>query len=98
MVCKPATIGLVQIGEVVWERRPAKQFHLVAGALRPKPIPHNHLPASLAYLPHSAALLQAYAQTYAADPGLLKFLLPLYKRLPLRQAVAHLSSADIVGF
>jgi len=92
------TIGLVQIGELIWERRPSLQFHLVDGALRPKPVHADAMAASLAYLPHSAALLQAYAQKYASDPGLLQFLLPLYKRLPLAHAVEHLSTANVVGF
>src|SRR5215469_6040247 len=61
MECSRTTIGLVQIGEVVWERRPSRQFHLVDGALRSKPVPSNSMAASLAYLPHSAGVLQAYA-------------------------------------
>jgi radical SAM superfamily enzyme YgiQ (UPF0313 family) len=91
-------IGLVQIGEVVWERRPSMQFRLLAGALRPKPLPANSLAASLAYLPHSTGVLQAYAKRHAPDASSLRFLIPLYKRLPLGQAVEHLSTADVVGF
>jgi tRNA A37 methylthiotransferase MiaB len=92
-----ATIGLVQIGEVVWERRPSMQFHIVDGALRPKPLCSNSMAASLAYLPHSAGVLQVYAQQHAHDAKLLRFLLPLYKRLPIGKAVDHLGTADIVG-
>jgi radical SAM superfamily enzyme YgiQ (UPF0313 family) len=91
------TIGIVQIGEVVWERRPSKQFHLVDGALRSKPMPSNSMAASLAYLPHSAGVLQAYAKKYASNPRSFKFLTPLYKRLPLAEAVEHFNEADVVG-
>lgn len=50
------------------------------------------------YLPYSVGLLQAYIEKAAAKPGQYDFLLPLYRRLPVRQAVAHLNRADIVGF
>jgi radical SAM superfamily enzyme YgiQ (UPF0313 family) len=92
------TVGLVQIGEVIWERRPTTLFHLVDGSLRAKPSSAASQPASLAYLPHTAGLLQAYATRYASDPGSLTFLLPLYKRLPLDEAVEHLLEADVAGF
>jgi radical SAM superfamily enzyme YgiQ (UPF0313 family) len=74
------------------------QFHLVDGALRPKPIPINSMAASLAYLPHSVAVLQSYVQRHSCNAGSWNFLLPLYKRISLEQAVAHLSEADVVGF
>ena len=96
---RPKTrIGLVQIGELNWERRPSKQFHLVDGALRPKASPTNNRAASLAYLPHSVALLQSYAKAHARDPESFEFVLPLYKRIPVSDAVEHLSQCDIVGF
>jgi radical SAM superfamily enzyme YgiQ (UPF0313 family) len=50
------------------------------------------------YLPYSVACLQGYAETHAKDPARFKFLLPIYKRTPIREAVAQLSDADIVGF
>jgi tRNA A37 methylthiotransferase MiaB len=43
------------------------------------------------------ALLEAYAKQNAR-PGSLRFLTPLYKRLPIDRAVEQLRSADIVGF
>jgi len=92
------TVGLAQIGEVVWERRPSQQFQIVAGALRPKPVPSSSLGASLAYLPHSVALLEAYARRRARQPSALQFLLPLYKPMPIAAAVDHLRGADVVGF
>ena len=50
------------------------------------------------YFPYSAGLLQAYTSKYSVDPGRYKFLLPLYKRLPIDVCVDHLKEADIVGF
>ena len=72
-------VGLVQIGEVVWERRPSRHFHLVEGALRPKPTAAVLNAASLAYLPQSVALLQAYAEQYASGRLEFSFLPILYK-------------------
>lgn len=49
------------------------------------------------YFPYSVGLLQAYAEKH--DPtGGFHFLLPLYKRLPVNDALAHLETADVVGF
>src|SRR5262245_12096895 len=50
------------------------------------------------YLPYSVALLQTYVERRAADPHRYRFLLPLYKRIRIGDAVAQLESADIVGF
>jgi radical SAM superfamily enzyme YgiQ (UPF0313 family) len=49
------------------------------------------------YLPYSAALLQAWVERHAADPGRYRFLLPLYRRRRVDEAVAHLADADVVG-
>src|SRR5262249_19932768 len=49
------------------------------------------------YLPYSVGLLQAYVEGHA-DPGRYRFLLPLYRRIPVREAVDHLRAADVVGF
>lgn len=49
------------------------------------------------YFPYSVGLLQAYVEKHA-PPDAFGFLLPLYKRLPVSQAVAHLESADVVAF
>lgn len=50
------------------------------------------------YLPYSTGLLQAYCQQNYSDPGELHFLLPLYCRLPVQEAVESLLAADLVGF
>src|SRR5271157_5105640 len=50
------------------------------------------------YFPYSVGLLQAYAQKNARDPGRFEFMLPIYKRVPVQEAVDRLLPADIVGF
>lgn len=50
------------------------------------------------YLPYSVGLLQSYVEKYAKTPERYEFLVPLYTRLPVREAVRHLWDADIVGF
>jgi len=94
----PLVVGLVQVGEVVWERRPSHHFHLVDGALRLKPLPPANAAASLAYLPHSVALLQAYAEKYAPGDLALSFLPILYNAEPTAKAADCLITADLVGF
>lgn len=50
------------------------------------------------YLPLSVGMLQAYAQQHLPQPDRYEFLLPVYARIPVEQAVAQLASADIVLF
>lgn len=50
------------------------------------------------YLPYSAGVLQAWVQGRAPDPTRYRFLPPLYKRMPVRDAVKLLIDADVVGF
>ena len=50
------------------------------------------------YLPYSASLLEAYAAAKAEDPARYRFLLPLYRRIRISDAVESLVGADIVGF
>src|SRR5690349_2925417 len=50
------------------------------------------------YLPYSIALLQTYVQKFATDPGRYEFLMPLYKRVRIADAVAHLQDAGLAGF
>ena len=50
------------------------------------------------YLPYSVALLQAYVEHKAADPARYRFLMPLYKRVRIAEAVEQLPTADVVGF
>ena len=50
------------------------------------------------YLPYSVGLLQAYAQAHHPAPHTLKFLLPIFQRMRVEEAVKHLLSADLVLF
>lgn len=50
------------------------------------------------YLPYSTGILQAYAQKNLKNPGDFEFQLPLYRRLPVDEAVQKLRGADIVFF
>jgi radical SAM superfamily enzyme YgiQ (UPF0313 family) len=50
------------------------------------------------YLPYSLGLLQAYAEKYLDNVSDFEFLLPIYKRIPLKEAVRELSGAEIIFF
>ena len=50
------------------------------------------------YLPYSVGILQAYAQKYLPRPEEYFFALPIYKRVPVDQAVRQLAGLDIVFF
>jgi len=51
---------------------------------------------SFGLLPYSVGLLQAYAQQHAQ--GEHEFLLPIYERMDVDEAVDHLAGADVAGF
>jgi radical SAM superfamily enzyme YgiQ (UPF0313 family) len=50
------------------------------------------------YLPLAIGMLQAYAQQHLKRPEDYRFLLPLYRRLPVEDAVQHLLGADVALF
>ena len=50
------------------------------------------------YLPLSVGMLQAYAETHAKDPRSLRFRLPIYRRIPVVDAVEQLRGVDIAFF
>ncbi len=50
------------------------------------------------YFPYSVGLLQAYVQEHAQQPEQYHFLLPIYARLKVNEAVEQLLEADLVGF
>lgn len=94
---QPTTkVGLVQLGELTWTRRQRQQWSMKNGlpVLKPTFTP----PASLVYLPYSVGLLQAYAQKYSPRPERYEFLLPIYRPLPVAEAVEQLRGAHLVGF
>src|SRR5437773_9268853 len=50
------------------------------------------------YLPYSVGILQAYAQRHLKHPESYEFLLPLYRRTPVAEAVRYLCEANVVFF
>lgn len=90
------TVGLVQIGEMSWTRRPRKQWRMHNGQLIEKP--QGNPPSSFVYLPYSVGLLQGYAQHRATNPHAFAFLPFLYYPLPVAEAVEQLKGADVVAF
>jgi radical SAM superfamily enzyme YgiQ (UPF0313 family) len=49
------------------------------------------------YLPYSVGLLQAYFQEHSPKAESFDFLTPLYRRIPMAQALKHLEGAQVVG-
>src|SRR6266404_786609 len=50
------------------------------------------------YLPYSISCLRSYIGAHAPDPARYRFLPMLYKRMPVRDIVAQMRAADVVGF
>lgn len=50
------------------------------------------------YLPYSIACLQSYVTEHSERPDKFRFLDPIYKRMPISQAVDRLKNASVVGF
>ena len=50
------------------------------------------------YLPYSVGLLESYVRARSANPDRYDFLKPIYKRLPVGDAVDLLDGADVAGF
>ena len=50
------------------------------------------------YLPYSVGLLQTYAQQHHPAPHTLEFLLPIFQRVRVEDAVEQLAGADLVLF
>ena len=50
------------------------------------------------YLPYAVGLMQGYVEKFSGDAARYRFLLPIYKRVAVAEAVEHLIQADIVGF
>jgi hypothetical protein len=90
-------VGLVQIGELIWQRRPPQHFSVVRGALQPN-APASAAAINAPYLPHAIGLLQAFVQKRAPDTGRYHFLPLLYRRIDVASAVRQMSEADVVGF
>ncbi len=54
--------------------------------------------SGVTYLPLSVADLQSYASGHLENPPWYEFFVPVYKRIPMDEAVARLRGADIAGF
>lgn len=89
-------IGLVQIGELTWERRRRQQWVMKNGL--PVLKPSYSLPGSFVYLPYSVGLLQSYVQKHAQHPQQYQFLMPIYSPMAVSEAVQQLQGAQVVGF
>lgn len=50
------------------------------------------------YLPYASGLLQAYAQTFSADPSRYTFLPIRFDRIPIEQLLKQIQIADVFGF
>lgn len=50
------------------------------------------------YLPYATGLLQCYLETHHPAPSRLRFLEPLFRRIPVDEAVDQFRHADVVGF
>ncbi len=50
------------------------------------------------YLPYSIACLRSYIEAHAPNAARYTFLPMIYKRVPVREIVAGMSEADVVGF
>jgi radical SAM superfamily enzyme YgiQ (UPF0313 family) len=50
------------------------------------------------YLPLSVGVFQAYAQRYLSQPDCYEFLLPLFRRIPVEEALAQLQGVDVALF
>src|ERR1700733_14726483 len=50
------------------------------------------------YLPYSVGILQAYAQKHLPNPERFEFGLPIFKRIPVREAVEQLENCHIACF
>ncbi len=93
------TVGWVHINtDLYMTRTRPDKYKLFWGSMAPPSKDadgeSNHWEA----LPYAVGLLQAYIQQHASKPELYRFLLPIYKRLPVENAAAQLSAANVVGF
>ena len=57
----------------------------------------NNSFANACYLPYTVGLLQAYFQHHSRRAGEFSFLPPIYRRIPVEDAVQHLKGSKIVA-
>ena len=90
-------IAPVEITGFHWTRRARQEWTNAGGRLTRKQDPRAGRPSSYHFLPASVGLLQAYVQKHAPEPARYEFLLPLYRRLPVAEAVRHVLGAAYAG-
>ena len=57
----------------------------------------NNSFADACYLPYAVGLLQTYFQHHSCRAGEFSFITPIYRRIPVNDAVQHINGADIVA-
>ena len=58
----------------------------------------NNSFSGLSYMPYSVGLMQAYAASHVKNPDDFIYLIPVFSRMKVVEAVRHLLPADIVAF
>lgn len=58
----------------------------------------NNSFSGLSYMPYSVGLMQAYAASHVKNPDDFAYLIPVFSRMKVVEAVRHLLPADIVAF
>lgn len=92
------TVGLIQIAQVNWAHRKREHYYLRDGIITAKATNWSAPSTSYVYIPYAAGLLQAFVQQNAPRPDRYKWLLPVYRRLPMEELVSSMAQADVVGF
>lgn len=87
--------GLVQIAQ---PSRPAVVANSASKIFRVGLVQINTSFSGLNYFPYSVGILEAYARQHLADPRRYQFLVPIYARVRVQEAVEQLLTADIVAF
>src|SRR3954469_20545489 len=71
---------------------------MTTGTLAIGQVQINNSFSGQSYLPYSVGALQAFVQRHARDPSRFDFRMPVYRRMPARQAVEQLLGVDVAGF
>lgn len=79
------------------DRRPA-EAGAATSRLRVGLVQVNNSFSGQNYLPYSIACLRSYIEAHASNAARYTFLPMIYKRIPVRDIVAGLMEADVVGF
>lgn len=95
-------IGLVQINESLsWSRQHfSRGKKMIKGSWVAVPTDQVEEEEQHDYsvFPYSVGMLQAYAEANLSKPEAWEFLLPIFRKVKVSEAVDHLREADIVGF